>query len=79
MTVKEAKGRIEIQVQDDGEAIAEEIRPVLFDPFTRGDQARTTRGGTGLGLAIARKIMEKLGGEIIYLYEDGKNQFLIKL
>lgn len=79
VTVKEAKGRIEIQVQDDGEAIAEEIRPVLFDPFTRGDQARTTRGGTGLGLAIARKIMEKLGGEIIYLYEDGKNQFLIKL
>ena len=47
--------------------------------FVRGDQARSSKGGTGLGLAIARKIVEKLGGEITYQYEEGKNSFLIKL
>ncbi len=79
VSIKEEQGRVEIRVADDGEPIAEEIRPVLFDAFVRGDRARTSRGGTGLGLAIAQKIVEKLGGEITCLYEDGKNQFQILL
>lgn len=70
---------IEIQVMDNGEAIAEDIRPILFDPFVRGDKARTTKGGTGLGLAIARKIVEKSGGEIGYEYWEGKNRFWIHI
>ncbi len=77
--VREELGMAQIQVQDDGEAIDEEIRPILFDPFVRGDKARTSRGGTGLGLAIAKKIVEKMGGEITYLYEEGRNQFRIIL
>ena len=61
------------------QAVAEEIRPILFDPFVRGDKARTSKGGTGLGLAIARKIVGKLGGTIEYTYDEGKNQFKITL
>lgn len=74
-----AENRIEIQIMDDGAAIAEEIRPILFDPFVRGDKARTTKGGTGLGLAIARKIVEKLEGEIGYEYCAGRNRFWIRI
>lgn len=69
----------EVRIMDDGEAIEEDVRSILFDPFTRGDKARTTKGGTGLGLAIARKIVEKLSGEIGYEYGDGKNQFWIRI
>ena len=79
ITVRELRGRAEMIIQDDGEAVAEEIRPILFDPFVRGDKARTSKGGTGLGLAIARKIVGKLGGTIEYTYEEGKNQFKITL
>lgn len=79
ITAAGKNGKIQITVQDDGEAISEEIRNVLFDPFVRGDAARSTRGGTGLGLAIARKIVGKLGGEIAYSYRGGRNQFRINL
>lgn len=79
VSVKENSETVEIQIQDDGEAIAQEIHTIMFDPFVRGDQARSSKGGTGLGLAIARKIVEKLGGEITYQYKEGKNSFLIKL
>lgn len=79
ITVRESGGRAEIIIQDDGEAVAEDIRPILFDPFVRGDKARISKGGTGLGLAIARKIVGKLSGTIEYAYEEGKNRFKITL
>ena len=35
----------------------------VFEPFWRGDAARTS-DGTGLGLALAKRIVESLGGSI---------------
>ncbi|MDD3402261.1 MAG: HAMP domain-containing sensor histidine kinase [Hespellia sp.] len=79
ITVSEKAGKAKIIVLDDGQAIAEELIPILFDPFVRGDEARTSKGGTGLGLAIARKIVRKLDGDFTYCYAEGKNQFTIQL
>jgi signal transduction histidine kinase len=59
---------IEITVKDDGEGIPAELRERVFEPFWRGDAARSTPG-SGLGLALARRIIETLGGEITI--EDG--------
>lgn len=73
--VRQTDDTAEIFVRDDGEAIAEDIRPVLFDPFVRGDKARRSQGGTGLGLAIAYKIIEKQGGKLTYRRENGENVF----
>lgn len=73
--VRQSGDMAEIFVRDDGEAIAEDIRLVLFDPFVRGDQARQSKGGTGLGLAIAYKIVEKQDGKLTYLRENGENVF----
>ncbi|MCR5249881.1 MAG: HAMP domain-containing histidine kinase [Lachnospiraceae bacterium] len=68
-----------IEVADDGEAIAEDFVPRMFDEFARGDTTRKTDGGTGLGLAIARKIVEKHGGVLKYIRAEEKNIFCIRM
>ena len=68
-----------IEVADDGEAIAEDFVPRMFDEFARGDETRKTDGGTGLGLAIARKIVEKHGGVLKYIRAEEQNIFCIRM
>ena len=53
-----------ITVADDGQEIDEELALHIFEPFTRGDKARSTSGGSGLGLSIAYKIVQMHGGEL---------------
>lgn len=77
--VRREGSKARILVQDDGTAVSEELRPVLFDPFVRGDRARQTSGGTGLGLAIAGKIVKKHGGKIWYERMEGENVFTVVL
>jgi signal transduction histidine kinase len=60
-----ALGRVVVAVADQGEGIAADALPRVFDRFYRVDAARSRAGGgTGLGLAIARRLVELQGGEI---------------
>ncbi len=54
---------LELAVEDNGEGIAPEQLNRVFEPFWRGDPARSS-GGSGLGLALAKRIVEGLGGSI---------------
>ncbi len=58
-------GRIEIEVADDGDGIADAERDRVFTAFFRGgaDAARSG-AGAGLGLAVSRAIVEAHGGQI---------------
>ncbi len=51
------------QVEDDGPGIKPEQREHLFQPFVRGDSARST-SGTGLGLAIVQRIIDNHNGRL---------------
>jgi two-component system osmolarity sensor histidine kinase EnvZ len=49
------------QVEDDGPGIKPDQLKHLFQPFVRGDSARST-SGTGLGLAIVQRIIDNHNG-----------------
>lgn len=56
---------IEVRFKDNGIGISAELSEQIFEPFVKGDPARTQEnGGTGLGLAIVRKVMDAHGGSI---------------
>ena len=59
------RGRVTIEVSDEGPGIPDAEAARVFERFYRSDAARSSRqGGAGLGLAIARWIVDLHGGEI---------------
>jgi PAS domain S-box-containing protein len=56
---------VEVSVIDNGEGIASEFLPYVFDRFRQAD-ASTTRqqGGLGLGLSIVKNLVELHGGSV---------------
>lgn len=55
----DARGRVMIQVSDNGSGILEEVQEKIFIPFFT-----TRKGGTGIGLALARQVMRMHRGTI---------------
>ncbi|OWQ92215.1 hypothetical protein CDN99_07695 [Roseateles aquatilis] len=56
-------GGMAIEVRDQGQGIAPEFLPHVFDRFTQSDAASNRQhGGLGLGLAIVKSLVEAHGG-----------------
>lgn len=55
----------ELTVADEGEPVDPEFAAHIFEPFARGDKARSSKGGSGLGLGIAQRIVEMHGGKLV--------------
>jgi signal transduction histidine kinase len=69
-----------IAVSDDGEGIAAEHLPHIFDRFYKVDAARASgAAGSGLGLSIARAIVERHGGTIAVESRRGRTVFTVRL
>lgn len=66
------------EIKDDGTPIPKELQTQLFDPFVSGDSSRSTQNGSGLGLAISKKIVEKHGGNILFV-EVNKQEKLFQI
>ena len=54
------QGEVQIEVENVGQPIREEVLANIFEPFYT-----TKPQGTGLGLAIARNIARAHGGDIV--------------
>lgn len=60
-----AKGdMVRIIVADNGDVINKKVATTIFEPFAKGDEARSGGRGTGLGLAISNLVVEKHGGKL---------------
>ena len=58
----QADSKVRFWVRDNGPGLSTEAQAKLFTPFTQLSQVRAN--GHGLGLSIARRIVEKLGGQV---------------
>jgi signal transduction histidine kinase len=77
-----AGSEIVVEVTDNGNGIAPELLPMIFDVFVQGDQEiDRAKGGLGLGLALAKNLTHLHGGSVS-AHSDGPGQgstFVLRL
>ncbi|MFG2355335.1 ATP-binding protein [Streptomyces sp. NPDC048521] len=67
VTVETDGEQARLSVHDDGPGVPEDIRPTVFERFTRAEHRRppdATGGGAGLGLSIVAAVVEAHGGDV---------------
>jgi two-component system, OmpR family, sensor kinase len=74
-------GYASLSVTDNGEGIAEQHLPYVFDRFYRSDTSRTRKsGGSGLGLSISKALAEAHRGTIQVTSKPGEGTtFTVRL
>lgn len=71
---------VRIGIINPSEPISESQCAQLFQPFCRLDASRSRKlGGSGLGLAITQEIVQRLGGSVRALWQDGEFKMEIRL
>ncbi|MBQ5312157.1 MAG: HAMP domain-containing histidine kinase [Oscillospiraceae bacterium] len=61
---------LEMTVSDSGEGVADDEIDLITNKFYRG-RAHSDKEGSGLGLYIARILMDKMGGELSVISDNG--------
>lgn len=58
VTLENKKKPYLITVYNDGDGVSGELKPHLWNAFTKEDKARTSGSGSGMGLALCKKIFD---------------------
>ncbi len=76
LTTDSSAGQLLIVISDNGSGIPKEFQSKIFEPFVKVVKS----GGVGLDLALAKMIIEKQGGTISLMSDEGKgSQYSIML
>ncbi|MBR7741679.1 HAMP domain-containing protein [Phycicoccus sp. BSK3Z-2] len=71
---------VRLTVSDDGPGIPDDLRPTVFERFTRGDDSRSrAQGSTGLGLSIVSAVVSAHGGRVDVESRPGATTFSVLL
>lgn len=70
-----------LKVRDDGPGVPEDVRPGVFERFTRADRRRADGAGSGagLGLSIVAAVAEAHGGTVALESRPGATTFTVRL
>ena len=69
-----------VEIENQGEPIAADVLPSIFEPFRRAQQGeRSKTGNLGLGLYIAKQIVLSHGGTLDVNAADGLTTFVMRL
>ncbi|MBJ6637939.1 HAMP domain-containing histidine kinase [Streptomyces sp. DHE7-1] len=82
VTLAAADGTARLSVHDDGPGVPEDVRPGVFERFTRAEHRRradASGGGAGLGLSIVAAVVEAHGGSVELVSEPGSTTFTVLL
>ena len=72
--LKEKEGKVTVSVYNDGQGIASEDIPFVFDRFYKSDKSRgLDKTGVGLGLYISKTMIDAHGEQLRVRSEEGKN------
>ncbi|MBX3233380.1 MAG: HAMP domain-containing histidine kinase [Labilithrix sp.] len=63
--VDRERGQARITVSDDGQGIAPDLLPHVFDAFTQDASVRSAQKGLGLGLHIVKHLVDLHGGTVV--------------
>ena len=72
-------GVVDIEVWDDGAGVPDDQLERLFDTFIHNGAATLMTGTLGLGLGVASRLMDLLGGKLVYQRFAQKSYFIVSL
>ena len=67
-----------LEVVNDGGPVSDDVVGSMFEPFVKGKRPGQPET-IGLGLSVSRKLALRMGGDLIYVYQDGKATFRLSL
>lgn len=74
--IREAAGRLQVRMRNNGSPMSAEDQRRMFQPFTRGTNA-ATQTGFGLGLRIVQRILQAFHFDISYEAGPDRHEFVI--
>ncbi len=77
--VSTGDGVVDIEVWDDGAGVPDDQLERLFDTFIHNGAATLMTGTLGLGLGVAARLMDLLGGKLVYQRFAQKSYFIVSL
>lgn len=80
LVIGRSRGRVAIDVIDQGPGVAPEDAERIFQPFVQGRrEAPAPRQGSGVGLSIVRELLQAMEGSVVLLSGDKGAHFRIEV